>query len=452
MAKLSAFRWPSRLGIAAFRLGGGLRRAGRAALGQRRYERLKGAAVRLRHAISDDDAQRAERAMADWLVGNADAAVRVWRKLAASQPLVAEWPFRLAFAADMYGDHAAAERIVTQAWARGARSAELAERIAFFKRWNRLSNAAGEDAAAIVRDPAASPLMVYKATGYLLGEGLLDAAREGIARLAGHPQFEGGVLTLSTALAVLEQAMAEGRALSGSLSPARDALALREPGADTSVIVFTSVLGDCSGPVNAMHALLQAAKVNAIYLFDERKLFNLGGSTTYGRPYPAMLDGLRRQLDAWGTRTLVTIGFSGAGFTALRVGLDLKAHGVLGLNPVTSLYRAPEFPIARATEFVEARMAYLEAHMRATVPEIMTNLKDELSARDCCARIEIHHGDSNLSDLFQAYNVAGVTGVTLHAIKDFRRHECLTELIRRGNPNPVADFIARVRQDQSIRR
>ncbi len=418
-----------------------------AVIGTARYQRLKIRARETLIALGPDTTAMAQRAELAWTKGDAADAEREWLALAAAQPLAAEWPIKLAHAADMQGEHLRAEQIVDAAWARGVHDPDIAERIAFFRRTNRLSNTAIDDAIASVRDPKAAPLMILRAAHYLLSEGRLAEAREGFARVPDLPRYEGMMRSCRAALGVLEQAQAEGQTLlGGTLSPARDTLLVREPGADTTVIVFTTVRGDCGIPLNAVHALLQPAKVNAIYLFDDRKQFNLGGNTTLGRPYPAMIERLRAQLAEWGTRTLITIGFSAGGFVALRTGLSLKADGALLFSPVVSLHRRPERPIERALGNPEddARMLATEKYLRRTVPEMMTRLPDEMPGRDCLKTIEIHFG-RNLTDMVHVNAVWDMPGITFHPVEGFAGHECLSEILRRGDKEIFARFIEGVR-------
>ncbi|HEY4942944.1 MAG TPA: hypothetical protein VII56_16060 [Rhizomicrobium sp.] len=416
-----------------------------------RYQRCAMTVRRQLAAATAQSGDLAQRATLAWSNGDTAAAERDWRALAAAQPLVADWPIKLAFAAEVQGDNLAAERIVEEAWGRGARSPDMAERIAFFHRTNRLSNTTIDDAIAIVRDPDASPAAAGRAAGYLLSEGRLEPAREGLARIAGIQRYAGMLRSLAVALDILQEAQAQGRTIiSGSLSPARDAIEVREPGADTTVIVFTTLRGDCGVPVSALHALLQPAKVNAIYLFDERKQFNLDGSTTFGRPYGAMIEGLRAKLDAWGTRTLIVLSFSAGAFTAMRAGLDLKAQGALLFSPIVTLHRWPEHPfeLAFGRPDDDSRMMAMETYLRRTVPQMMTHLPDELRDRDCLKTIEMHYG-YYLPDLAHINEVWTVPGIDFRQLEGFPGHECLSEILRRGDKEVLTRFIARVRAASS---
>lgn len=416
-------------------------------IGDGRFERFKRTARLSFAAVAPAAAATEQRAEEAWADGEAAQAEADWHKLAAMQPLVEDWPVKLSRSADMQGDSAAAEAILEAALARGVRGAKIAERRAFFQRWNRLSNSADDEAETIVRDANASPQQVMNATQLLLARGRLDGARLGLARITPVPELASGVRAQAAALSLLETAVAEGRAIiDGWLSPARDTILVHTPGADVTVIVFSSIRGDLGMPVNAVHAMLEPAKVNAIYLFDERKQFNLGGSTTLGRPYPAMIEALKRQLAAWGTRTTVMLGFSGPAFTALRAGLDLGAQGAILFGPVVTLHRRPEFAIenARGRSDDDARMLVTEKYLRRTIPEMMTQLPDELRVRTAMPIIEMYYGQT-LPDMVHMNEVWTVPGIDFHPVEGFTKHECLSELVRRGETDILTRFIARVR-------
>jgi tetratricopeptide (TPR) repeat protein len=427
------------------------RRALNALIGQHRYAKLKDAARRAIAAVSHDHAALAQRAQLAWDNGDGPEAMRDWERVIRAQPRNPDWPLKLALATEIYTDSFAAERIVQDAWARGARSGDLAERIAFYKRWNRNSNSAEDDAVAAIRDPASVPNMVSRAVGFLLALGRLDEAREGLARMLADPNAGSVARSHAAALAILDKAKREGRSIvNGWLSPAHDAVLVREPGCDTTVIGFTTLRGDGGMPVNAIHALFQPAKVNAIYLFDEQRTFNLSGSTRFGRPYGAMIEGLRAQLDQWGTHTLIMFGFSGPGYTALRAGLDLNADGALLVSPVVTLNRRPEFDIAMARGRAgdDSRLLFLEKYMRATVPQMMINLHDELATRTALKTIDIHYG-TNLTDLVHINEIWDLKdSIELHQI-DFPKHEVLSEIVQRGDFDVATRFVEKVRAAQA---
>lgn len=348
---------------------------------------MKDATRRALARIALDSDAPAQRAQLAWDNGDGSTAIADWACLIKMQPRNPEWPARLSLVAETFADAQTAETIVRDAWARGARAPVIAE---------------------CIRQRGAQPC---------------DGARH-----------------------VGEGASRRPAAVDGWLSPARDAALIRELGADTTVIGFTTLRGDGGMPVNAIHALFQPAKVNGIYLFDEQRIFNLAGSARFGRPYGTMIEGLRAQLEAWGTRTLIMFGFTGPGHTALRAGLDLDADGALLFSPVITLNRRPEFDIAKARGRIgdDSRLLHLEKYMRAKVPDMMINLHDSLAARAALKQIEIHYG-TNLTDLVHINAIWDLQGsIDLHQI-DFSRHEVLSEIVRRGDFDIAARFVEKVR-------
>ncbi|HEY1632467.1 MAG TPA: hypothetical protein VGF56_14215 [Rhizomicrobium sp.] len=390
-------------------------------------------------------------ALRAWLDGKPREAAFLWEKLAAVLPLLPNCPVNLALAADTRGEFRKAEKIVADAWARGARSDALDERLFFYRIWNRHSALAREECLAIAGDPASPLAKTVTACLYLLAENVLEPARAGLARVArdaADTRIGRQAAKYLLAADILAKAGAQGRApISGHLSPARDAILVREPGADTTVIVFT-LGGELSLPVNAVHALLQPAKVNAIYLFDDRNQLGLAGNSTFGRPYAAMCDGLRRKLAAWGTRRLVIMGHSACGYTALRLGLDLAAHGVLCFSPIATLYRPPESPIETAKTNDDARAISYEVFLRETIPEMMTDLRPDLCARTCLQRIAIHFGAKSPADMLHAQYLAGVPGVEIFPVEGLRDHDSLPWVLRQ-QPGVLSRFVENVRKDRN---
>jgi len=375
-----------------------------------------------------------ERAEAAWRRGDGVAAERYWGELSEAEPRSPQWPSKISTSARQRGEFAAAERVLLDARERGAASEDVESEIIRLGRLCRKSNAAVEDAVAIVAEPNAPAERIFYASLYLLARNALQAARAGFARVPDQGRTGELARCHLAGIDILDAAAARGRTpVSGWLSPAENSVLVRETGSDTLVVAFTPSAGMFGVPVNVLHAMLADAGVNALYLFDSRMLGHLGGSDRFGRGYPAMLEGVRRLAGELGTRRLISIGGSLAGYTAILAGLNLGADGVLAFSPMTRTNFAfnPE----------NTPSPLLFARMQAEVPEMLTDLRPALESRRSCDRIEIYYGGANPRDRLNVGHVASVRGVILREVSGLKHHDCASELARRGKANLLEPFL-----------
>ncbi len=133
-----------------------------------------------------------------------------------------------------------------------------------------------------------------------------------------------------------------------------------------------------------------------------------------------MLDGIKAVAAELGTKRLITVGGSATGYTAIRAAMDLDADGALVFSPATLMLPDANPAVARG--------AHNLLRLRELVLPMMKDLRPLVKARTTCPRIEIYYSASNQRDIMHAHNLAGLPGVTLHAVPGLTRHDCLTEM------------------------
>jgi hypothetical protein len=430
MAEPGAPRRPAGIVPAA---GDGVRKALVAGLGARHGAAAWFALSALRRGGRPVDAVRAYRAQLAWERGDSARAEAGWRGLAERAPRNPDWPLWLSNAARTRGEFATAERILVEARDRGAGGPALEMTIEHYGRWLRRSNIAPTEAEALVNDPGAPPYRLLHASIFLSTEGRLDLARRGLARVAGHSRHGRQARTELAALDALETAGLQ-HSLPGTLSPARPHVLVRQPGSEALVVVFMPPAGGFGATANAIQAMLGAKPPHALYLYDSNGLYHLAGTDRFGPGYAAMVDGLRSLAAELGIARMVALGPSAAGFTAIRVGVDIAADSVVAAGAVTSL--SPEAMRA------DGRMPGTRSRLLECVPEQARDLKPDLVALGGRTRIHLFYGDSNREDRMHAHHLADAPGVTLHPIADLGMHDPFGELLLRGETDALEPLLS----------
>ncbi|MBS0472456.1 MAG: hypothetical protein JSR60_15395 [Proteobacteria bacterium] len=385
-------------------------------------------------ALSSGKEYQIKRAEDAWRHGDSTAAERIWRELSVAEPRSAEWPMKLSASAKGRGDFEAAERVLLDAIDRGVESDAVDDAAIRLGRWRRRSNEAIEQALALVADPRTPPNRTFYTSVFLAAHDQVEAARAGFRRALGQGQLDVLARAQLAGLDILEDARKRGQsAVSGWLSPAENAILVRESASDTLVVAFAPPEGLFGVPVNVLHAMLSDTSVNALYLFDSQQLGHLRGSDRFGPGYEAMLDGVRALVAELGTRRLIVLGASLAGVTALQALLDLKADGALLFSPVTNM----SYPIKPEM----TRMPQLWQRLTTLVPGMLKDPRPELEARQCCDRIEVYYGGANPPDCLHATVLAATRGVVLHEMAELDRHDCIGELALRGRTNLLRDLL-----------
>jgi hypothetical protein len=372
---------------------------------------------------------------AAWRKGDAVAAMRHWEELEKTQPMNARWPTGIAQVKKERGDIAAAERVLLDARGRGIKNEGIELGILRYGRLARLSNAALDEAAAIVADPAASSDRVFYSAFYLTAQNRLEDAHAGFGRTLGDKNYGPLARGQLAAIDLLQQNRAEGKPdIPGWVSSAQSSLLVREPSSDTLVVGFALPEGSLGLPLNAVHAMLSSKGVNALYLYDSRQLYHLDGTDRFGAGYPAMIDGIRALAAELGTRRLIMLGASATGYTAIRTAMDLGADGALTFSAQTLM-------LANADPG-NARSAHTLARLRENVLPMMKDLRPILAAKRPAPHIEFYFSGSNRRDYMHADNIAGVPNVVLHPIPTLGRHDCITEMAARGYRDLLDGFLA----------
>jgi hypothetical protein len=357
--------------------------------------------------------------------GDGVAAAKLWRELERQQPDCALWPVKIAQVAKERGDLETAERVLLAARERGLDDEKIELDLLRCARLSRRSNTAVADAEAIVEDAAASATKIYYAAFHLLTQNRLAAARSGFLRVLEDRRHGALARGQLAAIDLVAARQAQSRFdVPGRVSPVQNSVVVREPSSDTLVVGFTLPEGTLGLPLNAALAMLSSTAVNALYLYDSQQVFHLAGTDRFGPGYQAMIDGVRALADDMGTRRLITVGGSGTGYTAIRAGIDLKADGALVFSPGTLMDPRSNPAVARNAQTLH--------RLRERALPMMTTLRPLVKDRTSCPQIEIFYGGANLRDISHAGHLAGLPGVSLHAVPGFSRHDCLTEMARRG--------------------
>jgi tetratricopeptide (TPR) repeat protein len=360
-----------------------------------------------------------------WWQGDAAAAMEHWRVLERDQPGHAAWPLKIAQALIERGDFDAAERVLLDARARGVEDEEVELALLRCVRASRRLNSAIEDAEAIAADPEASPNKTFYAAFYLMAQNRFEGARAGLGRLLEEKKYGPLARGYLAAIELMQEARAKGRPdVPGWVSPAESSFLVREPASDTLVVAFVLPSSGLGLSLNGLHAMLSSKGVNALYLYDSLQVLHLAGTDRFGPGYQAMIDGIRALAAELGTRRLITVGGSATGYTAIRAALDLDADGAM-------TFGAQSFMPADAS-YGLARSAHTLQRLRRDALPMMGNLQELIQAKRPGPRIEFYYSALDRRDRLHALNLAGLPNVHLNAIPRLARHDCLTEMARRG--------------------
>ncbi len=261
----------------------------------------------------------------------------------------------------------------------------------------------------------------------LTARGLSGAAVEGLRRLKARstdPKEQRGIEThLKVAEAVEACRAAGGEPL--SRSDRRAAIVEPREGAETAVLVFSGIDGAFGSVLlDLTHALLFPLGVSTIHLIDVNRLVHLAGNPDLGRDYPETIRAIRRQLDAWAVRRVVTLGASAGGYAAVRYGLDLGADRILAFAPPTTLQRDVLWEDGRGFTVISRLEQY--------APTMMGPLRPHVAVAGSASRIDLYFGSDMALDRTHAEALAGLEGVRLCEIPGLDHHGAAGELLVRG--------------------
>ena len=251
----------------------------------------------------------------------------------------------------------------------------------------------------------------------LVKHGGFDAARELVAALPDRdrlPQLRERVAALLAQLPGEDDYPPE----LARLARTPEILITRSPGATALVVVLGPI------PSRLLHGALARRGVDLVHLHDRRDLNYLDGLTELGGGWDGMVSALRELATADGPRRVVTVGSSGAGYTAARLGIDLGADAVLALSPPTDL--RPE------TRRSDGRANRQHERIAATVPELVGDLRPVLEAAPAPPAVHVWFGDATAQDRSHALRLGGAPGVVLHPVSGGARHNVLLDMLRLG--------------------
>jgi hypothetical protein len=194
-------------------------------------------------------------------------------------------------------------------------------------------------------------------------------------------------------------------------------------------------------PLPLIHRWLARLPASLIYLRDLENVYYLNGVRTLGPSREATLTQMRRIIGSLNARRIVCYGVSAGGFAALDFGLELDADAVLCMGGMTNV--SPEFnehtmrkkkSVAVQSRFRDARLDMLEAYSNAARPP----------------RVRLVYGQNNWDDRIQAEHMAGLSSVTLHAIKNCKEHNVTVPAIIRGEFDGLLDWLVRASKERSF--
>jgi hypothetical protein len=277
------------------------------------------------------------------------------------------------------------------------------------------------------RLPAFDPSDLWSwigAADWLIEQGELAAAELAVRRLHEvEPELEwaANLCGLFDRLPPIEPDMADFRD-----DMTRDVQVARRPGSRLAVLVFCGVRHRVGMPLPLMHRWLSRLGASIVYLRDFRGLCYLGGVQSLG-DFERTKAALRELLSSLGVTRAVSYGCSGGGFAALRYALDLGADGVCLGSPVN------------LTPAFNAHMNHgsFADELQAAFPDEELDLRKAFEARPGATRALVAFGGRNWNERIQAEHMRGIEGVILHPIKGYGGHSTASELIRRGDFEPL---------------
>ena len=202
-------------------------------------------------------------------------------------------------------------------------------------------------------------------------------------------------------------------------------------GARSALITF----GGNAGYLVLPPAVQQLPKTHIIAIRDPKRCFSLCGVAGLGETYQACCDNLRLLLASLGGTDVHCLGVSAGGYAALRFGLDLGAHAVLGMSAPTTLDLADE-PGATLK-----RYPYLTALYRS-LPNMNLDMAKVYAATSPRPRVLLLYAPSHERDAWLANRMDGIPGVELEEMPDKAGHRVLQLL---ESNNTLEHYIQKLR-------
>jgi hypothetical protein len=171
--------------------------------------------------------------------------------------------------------------------------------------------------------------------------------------------------------------------------------------------------------LDMLHRIIRDVAGQVVYLRDFAGVYFLAGIDPYCS-YEETLNGLKGVVQRAAVRKVCLLGLSAGGFAALKYGLDLSAHAVLALSPVTDIRRAWDKP------------AMQEQFTRYNIPIEWLDVLPFYELAQRRPEVTIVYGDLNQRDDLQAKRLAHIPGVRLRQIPELSLHNSFAHLLGTG--------------------
>lgn len=168
---------------------------------------------------------------------------------------------------------------------------------------------------------------------------------------------------------------------------------------------------------------LAARNLTAVYCRDSSRRAFVAGIPSIAGGEDGLLSTLRTVLEQHRARRVITLGNSAGGYTAIRMGLMLRARAVLAFGAPTNLG-------ARFMEQIGDRRARPALRrVGRTLPDEELDLKPLLTSASPPVPVHLHYGEHAREDRLHAEYVAGLPGVHLHPQEGSSDHAALRWLM-----------------------
>ena len=190
-----------------------------------------------------------------------------------------------------------------------------------------------------------------------------------------------------------------------------DILIAPTPGASRVLITFSG-----NGDELIVHpAMTLLENTHVIAIRDASRRFGLCGLRGLGADYGACLENLGLLTTALGGSDIFMMGVSAGGFTAMRVGLDIGAKGVLGFSIPTTLDLADQ-PGATLARYPQLTALY------RTKPAMLLDVRRAFLAAPSRPRAILVYSPPFRRDSWLARRMEGIDGVELVPLSAYSGH------------------------------
>ena len=213
-----------------------------------------------------------------------------------------------------------------------------------------------------------------------------------------------------------------------SASPRTGLMLLRHPSSRRVTLVFNGNTSVFSLPP----PLVTGTDTHIVMLRDPTRCFGFLGIPELGEDYETCIANLRRIVAALGADELYLVGMSAGGSTAVKVGCDMQAKGVLGFSVPTTLDLKDDEG-AELRHYPQLTKLYTRArHLGIDLAEYYRNS----SPRPGLALV---YSADHQRDSWLAERMRSIPGVQLIDVEGFAGHATYRWMLERGNLGPLID-------------